>query len=794
MCAALLLAPSASAQHGGERALLLVDPTDPDALHLANHYAALRDVPPVNVLYLDPDAVSYAALAAEPLRALRGELAQRGLSESIDFVVLAPSGSFFVEAAGLLADSCSPVTRMALPSAYGLYDYEALLLGPGTPSAQQVNGYARATWLAEGFRSELAWWNGLPSTGASARRYYIPASLGWLGARGNTKAELLAMIDRSVAVDGTAPTGTAYYMETTDPARSAPRHGLFPSAVTQMASAGGAAEHLLDVLPLGRLDALGVMTGWATPDIDGGTFTLLPGAFCDHLTSYAATFDTASQVKMSRWIAKGASGTAGTVEEPCNYASKFPSPRLHVLYRRGATLGEAWFRSMSGVPFQTLFTGDPLTTPWSLAPSVQVSGLGNGAVSGSVLLTIVAAPDALGGAAIAEVELFVDGARVARGPLAAGLTLETAALADGWHDVRVRATDDSAARNAGVWQGWALVQNSNASATCTPAVATGDLSTRFDLALDVQGGDVDEVVVLQGARVVARLDGASVQGGGSGGASGTVHVHGRNVGAGTVRLVAEGRFADGRRVRSAEVLLDVQDSEQALVGSAPIAYGYRRALATNDPCVLDLPASFEAALAGASYALVAPPAQAALLGAGGPSPAPYRVLAPLATARGIDLVGFEVTTAGGTSARAIVQLAYADGQVDARLACSAAANAFTPGARIGWSGSASIAADDLTLGFAGAPPSAFGLVFQGTGVARVPAGNGFLCVGANHARLGVVQASVGGAASFALDLAQPPAASAPVQPGDTRVFQLWYRDAVGAGYNFSDALVVTFTP
>jgi len=126
--------------------------------------------------------------------------------------------------------------------------------------------------------------------------------------------------------------------------------------------------------------------------------------------------------------------------------------------------------------------------------------------------------------------------------------------------------------------------------------------------------------------------------------------------------------------------------------------------------------------------------------------------------------------------------------------CGAAPNAFEPGARMGWSGSTSVAADDLVLAFAGAPPSSFGLVFQGQGVVRAPAGNGLLCVGAGHARLGVVQASAGGASSFALDLAAPPSPAAAVQPGDTRVFQLWYRDVGGAAYNFSDALVVTFAP
>lgn len=771
---------AAAPQHGGERALLLVDPTNPDALHVANHYAALRDVPGANVVYLDPDAADYASLAAAQLRTMRGEVLQRGIEASVDFVVLAPSDSFFVAASGLLDDPCSPVHRLALPSAYGLFDYEALLLGPGTPSVQQPNTYSRTTWLAEGFRSELRWLGGLPSAAVNARRYYVPCSLGWLGTLGNSKAEVLAMLDRSVAVDATFPGGTAYYMQTTDPARSAPRHAIFPTAVSQMALAGGLAEHLMDVLPLARTDVLGVMTGWADPAIDTGNFTLLPGSFCDHLTSYAATFDVASQVKMSRWIAKGASGTAGTVEEPCNYASKFPHARLHVVYRRGMTLGEAWFRSMSGAPFQALFLGDPLTSPWCLAPSVTVSGLPQGAASGVVSFDATATPHALGGTAIVEYELFVDGVRRARTAPPGTFALDTATLADGWHDVRVRATDDAAGRNAGVWRGALQVANLGRTVTCVPSQVQGDLTQRFDLDLATTGGDVDEVVVRQGGRVVAALVGGA----------GTVELHGRNLGAGPVVLVAEATYSDGGRARSAEVALDVLDNETVLVGSVPVAYGYRRVLATQDPYVLDLPASFEAGLGAVSHTLLDAPAQSTVLGSAGP----VRLCAPAPGARGVDLARFEVTAAGGVSQRAVVQVVYAAGQADARLVCDPSPNAFEPAARLGWSGSGSLAADDLALAFAGLPPQSFGLVFQGEGVTRVPAGNGRLCVGANLARLGVVQADAAGRAAFAVDTTNPPSPAAAVQAGDTRVFQLWYRDVGGAGYNFSDALVLTFTP
>jgi len=782
--AALTVSAALAAQGAGERALLIVDPTHADALHVANHYAAMRELPGCNVLYMDPDAATYGALAGAQLEAFLGELEQRGLRGSVDFVVLAPSDSFFVPAVGLLSDGCSPVRRFALPSAYGLHESQGLVLGGTNASVLQPNRYFRGNWDAAGFRSEVRWSNGLPSTGPTAQSYYIPASLGWIGERGNTKGEVLAMIDRSVLADATAPTGTAYYMQTTDAARSAPRHGLYPAAVSQMALAGGLAQHLMAVLPLGMHDALGIMTGWASPDIDGGVFTLSPGSFADHLTSYAATFDVSAQVKMSRWIAKGASGTAGTVEEPCNYASKFPHALLHVVYRRGLALGEAWFRSMGSAPFQSLFIGDPLTTPWSFAPTVQVTGLPGGPVAGTLTLTPTATPHPLGGLLIQELELFVDGVRVARGALGTSFVLDTLGLADGWHDLGVRATDASPERHHATWRARVEVSNLGRSVTCAPSASSVALSEAFDLTLTAAGGDVDEVVVLQGARIVASLPS------GNGSGNGVVRLHGRSLGAGSVRLVAEARFADGGRARSAEVLLDVLDAELPPLGSTPVAFGYRRSLRTNAPCVLDLPATFESALGTATFAVVDAPDQATVLGGAGPT----LLLAPNAGAHGVDLVRFEVTTPAGTTDAAIVQLVYAAGQQEARLVCTALPNSVGRGARIGWRGSASVAADDLELTFAGAPAGVFGVVFHGQGLTRVPLGNGLLCVGAQLVRLAVVQAGPSGSLSIAPHLATSPFPGAAVAPGDTRTFQLWYRDIGGAAFNLSDGLEVTFGP
>src|SRR6185436_10390321 len=136
----------------------------------------------------------------------------------------------------------------------------------------------------------------------------------------------------------------------------------------------------------GRVDCLGVMTGNATLPIETENMTLLPGSFCDHLTSWAATFDNGSQTTVASWIRKGAGASSGEVEEPCAYPGKFPASNMHVHYFQGLSLGEAWLRSLNYVPFQHLLYGDPMTRPFATLPSVNAT-LPVGPVGGRITFT-----------------------------------------------------------------------------------------------------------------------------------------------------------------------------------------------------------------------------------------------------------------------------------------------------------------------------------------------------------------------------------------------------------------------
>lgn len=132
--------------------------------------------------------------------------------------------------------------------------------------------------------------------------------------------------------------------------------------------------------------------------------------------------------------------------------------------------------------------------------------------------------------------------------------------------------------------------------------------------------------------------------------------------------------------------------------------------------------------------------------------------------------------------------------------CTGAVNSTGRGALIGFSGSSSVAANDLTLLATGLPPNGVGLFFYGTTAAQVAFGDGFRCVGGSISRLGPPQnANAQGAVARVVNYTVPPANSGAglIAAGTTRRFQYWYRNVGGpggTGFNLSDALVLDFKP
>ncbi|MBK7406561.1 MAG: TIGR03790 family protein [Phycisphaerales bacterium] len=639
-----LSAGLAIAGGSGENVIIIADPLNPESMYAANYYKAARHLPDANILCFSPGATSYQSFVQFNLAALQALIEQRGLADQADYILLMPGSPFYINAPGLVNDGCSPVNRFSISGAYTTAFISDDVLG-GVASTFP-NRYARNVFNPQPFDSQTRWLNGSPSNDPTADRYYLGAMLGYTGERGNTLAEILANVDRSVAADYTRPVGTFYFCQTDDNARSSPRHNSFDSVVNEIVSLGGSASHEMRQLPRNDHDILSILTGYATLDIQGANMTLLAGSYCDHLTSYGATFDVASQTKISEWITKGATASMGAVEEPCNYPGKFTHARSMAYYYQGASMGESIFRALGFTPFQGLVYGDPLCRLFDYPVGVTVDNPPPGPVSGNVALTAVGSTEKPFNFVL-DYEVLVDNHRVAA-DFQMPLTFDSATLGDGWHDLRVVGYDTSSVRSMGVWQGALVVRNKGRSAELTPHAIAGDHATDFVFDASGLGGGIGgspvEIRLVSGGRVLAAAAGCDA----------TLHTRGLQLGAGVSHVQAEALFADGMRVRSAPVAVTVAYDNGVPAPAAPGVFTSSAWLGAATTLV-ELPYTHANGADTPTFAIVDPPAHATIV----PGPAgPYRLIKPDAGASGHDVMTYRVTNSSGQSALGRVVLVY----------------------------------------------------------------------------------------------------------------------------------------
>jgi uncharacterized protein (TIGR03790 family) len=172
-----------------------------------------------------------------------------------------------------------------------------------------------------------------------------------------------ALIDRGVLSSFSINEGTAYFLKTTDAARSKPRERFFPKDLTTIQSRKLYlrtlnAEHIQQ-----KRDVMFYFTGQTSVSyLD--TLNFLPGAVGDHLTSFGGDLKLDNPSRITQWTEAGATGSYGTVSEPCNYWQKFSNPQILLShYLAGETLVEAYWKSVAW-PAQGLFIGEPLAAPY----------------------------------------------------------------------------------------------------------------------------------------------------------------------------------------------------------------------------------------------------------------------------------------------------------------------------------------------------------------------------------------------------------------------------------------------
>lgn len=187
---------------------------------------------------------------------------------------------------------------------------------------------------------------------------------------GESLLEVESLINRGIKADFSNPKNpNVFLLKTHDAARSA-REGLF-----EMAQDSSRLQpfniHYLDLSEakqdfITNQSLLVYQTGSAkVPEITSNQY--LPGAIADHLTSFGGKiFESSGQMSSLKWLEAGATGTYGTVVEPCNFVHKFPNPNIFLeKYAKGETLLEAYWKSVL-MPGEGLFIGEPLARPFGI--------------------------------------------------------------------------------------------------------------------------------------------------------------------------------------------------------------------------------------------------------------------------------------------------------------------------------------------------------------------------------------------------------------------------------------------
>jgi len=336
LAALLLLCPEGGQAGGsGLNVLIVANQASSNSVELANYYRVKRQVPPRNVL-----SVSWAGSNVQwthqeftntLLNPLLGFIAQNQLSNQIHYVVLSMDIPYRIT--GGQENSTTAALFYGFKSSPGGSDMENTYalsearLEESEPDTAPTNSYLTMMLTAESLEE--------------ARR----------------------IIDRGVASDRTFPTQQVWLVKSSDPYRNI-RYTRFDDAVfnSRLSDGYSLGRTNLDLSPSSS-NLLGCQLGMKQFSLPVSTFE--PGAIADNLTSFGGKiFENPDQTTLLEFIDAGASGSYGTVTEPLASQAKFPDPMVYFYQARGFTLAECYYQSVRQ-PFQGLFVGEPLASPWS---------------------------------------------------------------------------------------------------------------------------------------------------------------------------------------------------------------------------------------------------------------------------------------------------------------------------------------------------------------------------------------------------------------------------------------------
>lgn len=530
----VLLAAVAQAGLGPESIFLVVNRASWASMTIANHYVQLRQLAPSNVYYLDwsggTDSVDVEQFRSQILGPILREIERRGLADQIDAIVYSSDFPYQVDLAGDLG-SQKPPQQLSPYASITSATFLWQLVMSKNPNVINLrnNQYVRSvgsrvvTPPSQGFRSWYGWGPNGELIEGGGIHYMLSMMLGVTSGRGNSVPEVIGYLRRSAKADATHPKGTIYYCVSGD-VRTKTRSGGFAEAIDDLAKLGVEAQIVNGNLPGGKHDVAGLMAGLESFNWASTQSKILPGAICEHLTSFGGTMaESGGQTPFTEFLRYGAAGSSGTVVEPYAMQDKFPLPAVQVHYARGCALAEAFYQSVFG-PYQLLIVGDPLCQPWANIPKVKIEGLKAGeTLKGKVDVRAVAT---VAKGRVDRLQLFVDGRRMVRRPAGSAIPFDTSNTIDGYHELRVVAIDESPIETQGRTILPIRINNHDDEVQLTSTAKKARWEEDFQLTVAAAG--------MSGAMVFANALGiGKLQGG-----KGTVDVDPRKLGTGPVTISA----------------------------------------------------------------------------------------------------------------------------------------------------------------------------------------------------------------------------------------------------------------
>jgi len=567
-CLILLMAAPCSvpARAGGgpENVFLVVNSASPNSVAVANAFASIRNLPPINVLMLpwtaSTESTKIATFRDEILTPILRAIESRKLAPQIDLIVYSSDFPWRIDFAEELPAALVSSDKFPSGSLTGMTMLYAAVqsrspayLDPASNRYYKPTNAAGVPAATDGFRSWYGWGQQGELTETHGNHYLLAVMLGVTSGRGNSVSEVIASLRSAAAADGTFPKGTIYFMTNSD-VRTTTRRGAFTGVVAELKLLGLAGEVIAGTLPVGKRDVAGLMSGAADFDWPQSGSSILPGAICENLTSYGGIFTPGvGQTPLSEFIRAGAAGSSGTVIEPYAIQAKFPHASIHVHYARGASLAEAFYQSVQS-PYQLLVVGDPLCQPWATIPKVEVVASPDSRIlePGATLFgSVYFEPRAQvpHGKSVDRFEFFVDGMRLAQSGIGDGFTLDTLPMADGYHELRVVAIESSAVESQGRWV--LPVFFSNHKRTLRLKADPSRVKPAGTVRVSVAGEGFQSVVVFSMGRVLGRTTGAEA----------TIEVPAELLGRGKVTIRATGRSGSGaaNSVNAKPVTIEVTD-------------------------------------------------------------------------------------------------------------------------------------------------------------------------------------------------------------------------------------------